>query len=103
MMKNIFIFISFISFALSLETITTFKVDGMMCGVSCPKAVKKSLNNIDGIKNCEVDFNSKTTIITYENEKIDKQQIAAIISEKTYFKITEKNEKTFWNWLFGKK
>jgi len=102
-MKNIFIFISFISFALSLETITTFKVDGMMCGVSCPKAIKKSLNNIDGIKNCEVDFNSKTTIITYENEKIDKQQIAAIISEKTYFKITEKNEKTFWNWLFGKK
>ena len=103
MMKNIFIFISFISFALSLETITTFKVDGMMCGVSCPKAIKKSLNNIDGIKNCEVDFNLKTTTITYENEKIDKQQIAAIISEKTYFKITEKNEKTFWNWLFGKK
>ena len=102
-MKNIFIFISFISFAVSLEKTTTFKVNGMMCGVSCPKAVKKSLNNIDGIKNCEVDFNSKTTTITYENEKIDKQQIATIISEKTYFKITEKNEKTFWNWLFGKK
>ncbi|MEE2858625.1 MAG: heavy metal-associated domain-containing protein [Candidatus Neomarinimicrobiota bacterium] len=102
-MKNIFIFISFISFALSLETTTTFKIDGMMCGVSCPKAVKKSLNNIEGINNCEVDFNSKTTTITYENEKIDKQQIAAIISEKTYFKITEKNEKSFWNWLFGKK
>ena len=66
-MKNIFIFISFISFALSLETTTTFKIDGMMCGVSCPKAVKKSLNNIEGINNCEVDFNSKTTTITYEN------------------------------------
>ena len=68
-MKNIFIFISFISFALSLETTTTFKIDGMMCGVSCPKAVKKSLNNIEGINNCEVDFATYESISSEQKKK----------------------------------
>ena len=105
MKKNIIIFFSIFSFALALETTTRFNVEGMMCGISCPKTIKESLNNIDGIKKCDVDFNSKTAIITYEGEKIKKEQIASIITEKTYFKVTEKNkEKTnsFWNWLFGK-
>ena len=105
MKKNILLLVSIFGFALAIETTTNFNVEGMMCGVSCPKAIKKSLNNIDGINKCDVDFNAKTVIITYEKEKINKQQIASIISEKTYFKVTEKNKKetnSFWNWLFGK-
>ena len=104
-MKKIITLLSCIGFLLANETVTTFKVDGMMCGVSCPKAVKKSLNNVDGIKKCIVDFDSKTATITYEDAKINKEKIATIISEKTYFKISEKNKEkpwSFFEWLFGK-
>jgi copper chaperone CopZ len=104
-MKKIITLISCIGFLLANETVTTFKVDGMMCGVSCPKAIKKSLNNVDGIKQCIVDFDSKTATITYEDEKIKKEKIATIISEKTYFKVSEKNNEkpwSFFKWLFGK-
>ena len=92
-MKKILLLLSCIGFLLASETTTNFKVEGMMCGVNCPKAVKKSLNGVDGIKKCVVDFDSKTALVTYENEKIDKEKIANIISEKTYFKVTENNAK----------
>lgn len=104
-MKKIITLLSCIGFILANETVTTFKVDGMMCGVNCPKAVKKSLNDVDGIKKCIVDFDSKTATITYEDEKINKEKIATIISEKTYFKVSEKNNEkpwSFFGWLFGK-
>ena len=106
MKKNIILLISTFSFGFAIVTTTEFNIDGMMCGVSCPKAIKSSLHNSEGIKKCDVDFNSKTATITYENEKINKKEIASIISEKTYFKVSEKKtkeEKSFWNWLFGKK
>ncbi len=104
-MKKIITLLSCIGFLIANETVTTFKVDGMMCGVSCPKAIKKSLNDVDGIKKCIVEFDSKTATITYENEKIKKEKIATIISEKTYFKVSEKNNEkpwSFFKWLFGK-
>mgnify|MGYP001165435717 CR=1 FL=1 len=106
MKNNIILLISTFSFGFAVVTTTQFKIDGMMCGVSCPKAIKNSLHNAEGIKKCDVDFNSKTATITYENEKINKKEIVSIISEKTYFKASEKETKeknSFWNWLFGKK
>ena len=103
-MKPIII-LTCIGFLLAGETTTTYKVEGMMCGVNCPKAVKKSLQGVDWIKTCVVDFNEKTTTITYDDEKIDKKKIADTISKGTYFKVTENNKKktwSFWNWLFKK-
>ena len=105
MKKIIPLLITCIGFLLANETVTTFKVKGMMCGVSCPKSVKQSLNGVNGVEKCVVDFDSKTTTVTYDDEKIDKQKIANIISEKTYFEVSEKNKKQSWsffNWLFGK-
>ena len=73
-------------------------------------SLKKSLKDVNGINNCEVNFDSKSAIVTYENKKINKDEIANIISEKTFFKVTEKkvaknNNKKSWSffgWLFGK-
>ena len=105
-MKLKILLITFFGFALGIETTINYNVEGMMCGVSCPKAIKNSLHNIEGIKSCNVDFNTKTASITYENEIIQKEKIASIISEKTYFKVTENSDNktnSFWDWLFGKK
>ena len=105
-MNKIIILLSCISFLLADETIATYKVEGMMCGISCPRAVQKSLEDVEGIKTCTVDFNSKTAIVTYDNEKIDSEKIADTIIKRTYFKVTDKNKEKSWSifgWLFGKK
>ena len=90
----------------SRESMATYRIDGMMCAMNCPKKVNESLNELDGVKSCKVDFESKTAAIVYDNEKIDADKIAKIIAKGTYFKVKNLNEKegasSFWNWLFGK-
>ena len=78
----------------------------MMCNVSCPNAIKKSIKNINGIKACNIEFDTKTAIITYDDSQIDVKTIARTIEEKTYFKVNfPQKEKKFslFNWLFNKK
>ena len=74
-MKQIISLLSCVGFLLAAETTATYKVEGMMCGVSCPKAIQKSLNGVDGVKICIVDFKSRTTTVTYDAEKIDSENI----------------------------
>ena len=53
-----------------------------------------------------MDFESKTTTVVFDDEKIDSDKIAKTISEKTYYKvkdITGVKPISFWGWLFGKK
>lgn len=86
------------------EVTAIYLVDGMMCGTSCPSKVEQSLQGIDGVKTCLVDFTSKTATVTYDDSKIDKNTIAKTISSKTYYKVTDAKEKSssFFNWLFGR-
>ena len=103
-MKYFIILIYCTGFLIAGETTTIYKIKGMMCGVSCPKAVKKSLENEEGIKSCIVDFEKKTATITYDDNKINKKKIATKISNGTYFKVTENKGKkwSFWNWFIKK-
>ena len=105
-MNTLFITLSTLGFLFSGESTATYKVDGMMCSMNCPKKVNNSLNGIDGIKSCKVDFGSSTTTVVFDNEIIDSDKIANTIAEKTYYKvkdITRNKPTTFWGWLFGKK
>ena len=105
-MKTLFITLSTLGFLFSGEITATYSVDGMMCSKSCVQKVNNSLDGIDGIKSCKVDFESKTTTVVYNDEIIDSDKIGKTIAEKTYYKvqdITKKKPTTFWDWLFGKK
>ena len=104
-MKQILLLIVCTGFLIAGESIATYKVDGMMCAVNCPKSVQKSLKNVDGVKTCIVDFDSKTATVTFDDEKIDKNKIADTISKGTYFKVTDNKKQKSWSffsWLFGK-
>ena len=104
-MRQIILLFSCAGLLLASETTATYKVEGMMCGVSCPKAIQKSLNGVDGVKICIVDFKSRTTTVTYDAEKIDSEKIGDTIAKHTYFKVTDKNKEKSWSligWLFGK-
>ena len=105
-MKTILILFITVGFLFSGESTAIYRVDGMMCAMNCPQKVNESLNGVDGIKSCKVDFASKTATIVFDDEKIDSDKIAKTISKGTYYKVMDLNKKektgSFWNWLFGK-
>ena len=99
-----FLLFCYFGLLFSVEITGTYHVKGMMCGVSCPKAIKKSLDGVHGIKSCTVSFDSKTTTVVYESEQITNEKIIDTIEKSTYFKLNNKNHDKSWsffNWLFG--
>ena len=95
-------------FLIAGESTATYRVDGMMCAVNCPMKVNQSLDGVEGIKSCKVDFESKTATIIFDDEKIDKEKIAKTIAKGTYYKLMDLSKKeeessSFWGWLFGRR
>ena len=89
------------------ESTATYRVDGMMCAVNCPMKVNQSLDGVEGIKSCKVDFESKTATVIFDDEKIDREKIAKTIAKGTFYKVIDlstKEEKSssFLDWLFGR-
>ena len=105
-MKTILIALTAFGFLFSGESTATYRVEGMMCAMNCPQKVNDSLNGVDGIKSCKVDFESKTAKVIFDNKKIDSEKIAETIAKGTYYKVMDLNKKeksgSFWDWLFGK-
>jgi Cu+-exporting ATPase len=104
-MKTILIVLTACGLLFSGESTATYRVEGMMCAMNCPQKVNDSLNGMDGIKSCKVDFESKTAIVVFDDEKIDSDKIAKTIARGTYYKVMDVNKKeksqSFWDWLFG--
>ena len=105
-MKTILIALTVLGFLFSGESTATYRVEGMMCAINCPQKVNDSLNGVDGIKSCKVDFESKTATVVFDDKKIDSDKIAKTIARGTYYKVMDVNKKeksrSFWGWLFGK-
>ena len=105
-MKTLLIALTVFGFLFSGESTATYRVEGMMCAINCPQKVNDSLNGVDGIKSCKVDFESKTATVIFDDEKIDSDKIAKTIARGTYYKVMDVNKKeksgSFWDWLFGK-
>ena len=97
-----FLIISLFSILYSAEVTSIYKIDGMMCSESCPKAVYDSIISVKGINSCIVNFDNETATIVYNDDFIESDKITDIISQKTYFKVKDSKE-TFnlWNWFFN--
>ena len=92
-MKTIFIALSILGFLFSGESTATYSVDGMMCSKSCVRKVNDSLNGVDGIKSCKVDFGSRTTTVVFNDEIINSDKIVKTITKKTSFKVKDVTRK----------
>ena len=103
-MKQIISLLSCVGFLLAVETTATYKVEGMMCNKNCPMKVKQSLEGVDGVKICQVDFKAKRATVTFDDEKISREKIADTIAKGTYYKVTDADKKPwpFFGWLFGR-
>ena len=103
-MQHIIFLLICTGFLLAGETTATYKVEGMMCNKNCPMKVKQSLEGVDGVKICQVDFKSKRATVIFDNEKISREKIADTIAKGTYYKVTDAKKKSWslFGWLFGK-
>ena len=65
----------FMIFNLSFASkITVFKVEGMHCPL-CTTAIKKAINEIDGIKKVSARLNTKEVTVVYDEEKVKIEDI----------------------------
>ena len=64
----------------------------MSCKFGCPTKVKTALNGIDGVKLCDVNYETSTATVTYNDEDINGKDIVKILSDKTDFEILIENE-----------
>ena len=103
-MKQLMCLLTCIGFLLAGETTATYNVEGMMCNKGCPMKVRRSLEGVGGVKVCQVDFESKTATVTFDDEQISREKIADTIAKGTYYKVTDAEKKnwTLFQWLFGK-
>lgn len=61
-------------------------IEGMTCG-HCEKFVKNVISELDGVKDTTVSLSGKSADITYDTNKISKQQIIDAVNE-THYKAT---------------
>ena len=81
-MKIIVLF--FMIFNLSFASkITVFKVEGMHCPL-CTTAIKKAINEIDGIKKVSARLNTKEVTVVYDEEKVKIEDILKAVKTTSY-------------------
>ena len=72
---------SFCAFA-KPDTVT-LSVPGMNCAV-CPITVRKALEQVDGVAVAKVDFETKTAVVTFDDETASVEQLREATSNVGY-------------------
>jgi len=95
------LFACFVSFTFCGNVIESYKIQGMHCQVGCANKVKSLISELEGMKNCEVDFESSTMTVEYDDTKVNSELILSTMSDKTTYKsakIENKEKKqSIWN------
>ena len=93
--------VCFISLIFCVNVTESYKVEGMHCQYGCANKVKSLIIELDGMNTCEVDFESSTMTVEYDDTKVNSELILSTISDKTTYKsakIENKEKKqSIWN------
>jgi len=54
-------------------------VEGMSCAKMCAGLIQKTLSTTEGIANCEVLFEEKTALVSYDPTKVTGQQMVSLV------------------------
>ena len=66
----------FVFALVAAEPVTkSFNVKGMMCGYGCVTTINNSVKSLEGVENCNVDFESKLMTVTFENKLLNESKI----------------------------
>ena len=58
------------------EQVQSFSIEKMTCA-ACPITVKKAMQRVDGVKNVDIDFDTKTAVATFDPAFTSTDEIAA--------------------------
>jgi mercuric ion binding protein len=75
-----FILTANLSLASDNETTATFNVEKMTCA-TCPIAVRKAMQRVDGVKEVNVDLESNTAVVTFDASVATTSDIANASTE----------------------
>ena len=87
MKKTAVLLILFFSFAFAKDDKVSLKIEGMRCSYSCSDKVTKVVENLKGVKDCQVDFANNTATVIFDNKKLDSEKIINVLEKKTSYKV----------------
>ena len=87
MKKTAVLLILFFSFAFAKDDKVNLKIEGMRCSYSCSDKVTKVVENLKGVKDCQVDFANNTATVIFDNKKLDSEKIVNVLEKKTSYKV----------------
>src|SRR6266852_3348363 len=66
-----------------LQTKKSYPIKGMHCA-SCVRVIERAIKKVDGVENCSVNLATEQATVTYNSQKVTKQQIASAVSNVGY-------------------
>ena len=87
MKKTAVLLILFFSFAFAKDDKVNLKIEGMRCSYSCSDKVTKVVENLKGVKDCQVDFANNTATVIFDSKKLDSEKIINVLEKKTSYKV----------------
>lgn len=70
----------------------SFKINGMTCA-ACVRAVEKSVNKLEGISKVNVNLATEKMTVSYEEDKINHQDISEIVKNAGYEAVLDEDLK----------
>ena len=87
MNKIAVLLIVLISFSFAKDDKINLKIEGMRCSYSCADKVTKVVENLKGVKDCEVDFANNSATIIFDKKRLDSKKIVDALEKKTSYKV----------------
>ena len=87
MKKIAVLLVVLLSFSIAKDDKINLKIEGMQCSYSCADKVTKVVENLKGVKDCEVDFSNNTATVIFDNKRVDSQKIVDVLKKKTSYKV----------------
>ena len=84
----------FISFIFAEVNTTKIKVDGMQCSYSCAGKVNSVVQKIEGVKESSVDFAKGMATVTYDDKKVNRNDIIKNLKNNTGYSIEQASATT---------
>jgi len=104
-MKKIIISFIVLSFIVAGVITESYEIKGMHCQYGCANKVKSLMDELDGMKICNVDFDKSIMTVEYDGSKVNQELILTTLSEQTTFetrKVEDKIEKkSLWSRIKG--
>ena len=88
-MKYILFSFCFLSAIFAKVNTTQIKVDGMQCSYSCAGKVNSVVQKIDGVKESYVDFAKGVATVTYDDNKVNRNDIIRSLKKNTGYSIEQ--------------